>query len=173
METSSNLALQIVGLICGGIFILVFLGGGGYLIYRSIQDRKKAKASLNWPSTQGRVVESRVVESRSTDSDGDTSTTYRPYIKYEYQVVGTTFTSDKLAIGPAVSTSNYRKSEEKVRRMPVGAAVTVFYNPDDPTDAVLEQRSNAGLMLALGIIFVAVGLCILCPAAGYWIYNTF
>lgn len=173
METTSNLALQIGGLICMGIFILVFLGGGGYMIYRSVQDRKKARASLTWPSTQGRVIESRVVESHSSDSDGDTTTNYRPYIKYEYEVVGSTFTSDKLAIGPAVSTSNYRKSEEKVKRMPVGAAVTVFYNPDDPTDAVLEQRSNAGLLLTLGIIFAVVGLCLLCPAAGYLIYNTF
>lgn len=173
METSSNLALQIGGLICMGIFILVFLGGGGYMIYRSVQDRKKARASLTWPSTQGRVIESRVIESRSTDSDGDTSTTYRPYIKYEYQVVGSVFTSDKLAVGPAVSTSNYRKSEEKVRQMPIGAAVTVYYNPDDPTDAVLEQRSNAKLLMILGIVFAAVGLCFLCPAAGYLIYNTF
>jgi hypothetical protein len=172
METDSNLALQISGLICMGIFILIFLGGGGYMIYRSIQDRKKARASLTWPSVQGRVIESRVVESRSTDSDGDTTTTYRPYIKYEYQVIGTTFTSDKLAVGPAVSTSNYRKSEEKVNRMPVGSTVTVYYNPDDPTDAVLEQRSNAKLLLILGIIFAVIGLCFLCPAAIYLIYNT-
>ncbi len=173
MENFSNLVLQLIGLACAGIFILVFLGGGAYMIYRSIQDRKKAKASLAWPSTQGRVIESRVVESRSSDSDGDTTTTYRPYIKYEYQVVGSVFTSDKLAIGPAVSTSSYRKAEEKVKRMPAGAAVTVFYNPDDPTEAVLEQRSNAGLLLILGIIFVVVGLCLLCPGAGYLIYNTF
>lgn len=173
MDTTSNLAWQWIGLACMGIFILVFIGGGGYMIYRSIQDRKKAKASLTWPSTQGRVIESRVVENRSTDSDGDTSTTYRPYIKYEYQVVGATFTSDKLAIGPAVSTSNYRKSAEKVQKLPVGAAVTVFYNPDDPTDAVLEQRSNAKLLLILGIVFAAVGLCFLCPGAAYLIYNTF
>ncbi len=173
MESTTNTGLQIFGLICMGLFILVFIGGGGYLIYRSIQDRKKAKASLSWPSTTGRVIESRVIESRSTDSDGDISTTYKPYIRYEYQVVGATFTSDKLSIGPAVSTSNYRKSEEKVRRMPPGTPVTVFYNPDDPIDAVLEQRSNAGLMLTIGIIFAVVGLCFLCPGAIYLIYNTF
>ncbi len=173
METDSGLTMQIGSLICMGIFVLAFIGGGGYMIYRGIQDRKKAKASLSWPSTPGRVIESRVVESSSTDSDGDTTTTYRPYIKYEYQVVGATFTSDKLSIGPAVSTSNYRKSAEKVSRMPPGAAVNVFYNPDDPTDAVLEQRSNAGVMLTIGIIFAVIGLCFLCPGAIYLIYNTF
>jgi hypothetical protein len=165
MESNSTLFLQVFGLFCAGIFILVFLGGGIYLIYRSIKDKKKAKLSLSWPSTPGRVIESRVVESHSSDSDGDTTTTYRPYIKYEYQVVGATFTSDKLSIGPAVSTSNYRKSQDKVNRMPAGSTVTVFYNPDDPTDAVLEQRSNATLMLVLGIVFTVIGLCFLFPGA--------
>jgi len=162
MESTANTGLEIFGLLCMGIFILVFLGGGIYLIYRSVKDKQKAKLSLSWPSTVGKVIESRVVESHST-SDGDTTTTYKPYVKYEYQVVGETFTSDKLSIGPAVSTSNYRKSQEKVNRMPVGSTLTVFYNPDDPTDAVLEQRSNTTVMLILGIVFTVIGLCVILP----------
>jgi hypothetical protein len=171
MESTSNLAMLIGGLVCMGLFILAFLGGGAYLIYRSSQDKKKAKQSLNWPSTPGRVLESRVVESLSTDSDGDTSTTYKPYVKYEYSVIGATYTSDHIGIGPAVSSSNLRKAQDAVNRMPVGGTVTVFYNPDDPSDAVLEQRSNATVMLVVGIVLAAIGLCVLCPASIFLAVN--
>lgn len=173
MENTSDIALQLFYLACMGLFLLVFLGGGGYLIYRSNLDRNKTKQSLTWPSTQGRVIESRVVEGRSTDSDGDTSKTFRPYVKYDYQVIGTTFTSDKLSIGPAVSTSNLRKTQDKVNGLPPGAVVTVFYNPDDPAEAVLEQRSNAPAMLVVGIILVFIGLCVLIPVGISLVVNWF
>jgi hypothetical protein len=42
---------------------------------------------------------------------------------------------------------------------PVGAAVTVYYNPTKPSDAVLDITNTRGVkgMLVAGIIFIIVG----------------
>jgi hypothetical protein len=157
------MALLLVGTLCGAVLILGFIGAGIFLIYRSVQSRKKAEASQGWPSTAGQISESRVDHSTHTDTDGDSSDSYTPYVEYTYQVAGQTYTGHEITFGFKQGFGNASKAQTVVGKYPVGAQVSVYYDPADPQQAVLERQAGGfGAGLVLGIIFLVVGACLGC-----------
>jgi hypothetical protein len=148
------------------VFVLVFSGIGAFLIYRSLQNRKRAEASQNWPSTQGIVAESRVTRSTSTDSEGDTSVSYSPHVEYSYRVGEQEYRGNDISFGLKQSYGSASKAEEMTSRYPAGGSVTVYYDSANPQKAVLERKAGGfGASLAIGIIFLLIGLCLACPGA--------
>ena len=117
--------------------------------------RRKMAVVSQWPSTMGNVVASRV-EHRSS-SDG--STDY-PVIQYSYQVGGQSYQGMKLAPGPEVGGTGARKV---VGRYPAGAQVMVFYNPQNPSDAVLERKAPAQWIMWLLLVVFDCSLCGVIP----------
>ncbi|MBA4379859.1 MAG: hypothetical protein C0393_04105 [Anaerolinea sp.] len=161
---NNNLIFQLIGFCCGGIFILAFAGAGVFLLIKSFKDRKKAEASQGWPATQGQIIEARIAESTSTDSDGDTSTSYSPAVEYTYSVAGQEYKGNKITFGFTQGYGNYAKAQAALARYTLGAQVTVYYDPANPADAVLERKAGGStISLVLGIIFILISLCLGCP----------
>jgi hypothetical protein len=136
----------IVGLtICGSLFIFdaIFLG----IIFFT---RRKVTQAANWPSTLGMVTSSRI-EMRSSSEGG--STPY-PVVNYSYPVMGQTYQGSKVMPGPDVGGIGARKV---VERYPAGAQVMVYYNPDKPSEALLE-RSTPGFVKLFWIILIILDL---------------
>jgi hypothetical protein len=159
-----NTILSILGIGCLGVFLLVFGGGGVYMIYLSRKSKAQAQSSQIWPGITGRVTCSEVGESTSTDSDGDSHTSYHPRVEYSYQVAGQEFSGKRITFGVVKGSSNPRGAQAVLAKYPLGAAATVFYNPGNPADAVLEkQASGTNTMLVLGIVFLAVAACLALP----------
>ncbi len=150
-----SLVGPIIGLVCIGLFAVIFTVVGIVLILRSRQDKAKMQQSLNWPSVDGTVIESRVM----TTSDEEGSNLYRPYIKYEYEAGGIKQTNDKFSVGMVYSTSNMKKSQETVNRYPVGRNVKVYVNPANPAESTLEQKGSTTATLVIGIVLVVLGVC--------------
>jgi len=160
---SENLG-PVIGLLCGGFFVLVFVGAGGLLIYQSIRSRKKAESSQSWPATTGHITDAHVSHHTSTDSDGDTSDHYSPKVRYTYPVAGTTYEGDKIGFGFQQSFGNASKAQAALTRYPVGGQISVFYDPNNPADAVLERRAGgSNVSLMIGIVFLVIGACLGCP----------
>lgn len=109
--------------------------------------RRRAARTLNWPSTPGRVIESKLISVR--DTDGDKST--QAEVRYTYEVAGATLTGGTIALGGG------GRPSQVVAKYPVGSNVEVFYDPNKPTRAVLE-RGGEGLnsLLIAGIAVIAV-----------------
>lgn len=161
MSDSTGVILVVFG---GLVFVLVFAGIGAFLLYRSLQTRKRAEASQNWPSTLGQVVESRVTHSTSIDSEGGSSDTYSPVVEYTYQVGGQEYRGKDIAFGFKQGYGSPGKAEAVTARYPEGGSVTVYYDPANPKQAVLERKVGGfGVGLAIGIIFLLIGLCLGCP----------
>ena len=122
----------------------------GAAAYKSLQVR----AAREWPSAAGKVVVSRaqVRETRVIDSDreGGHRTEQRNFanIIYEYSVAGQKLRNDRVSIGEDLG--NFQVAET-IAKYPVGAAVTVYYNPLHPKEAVLERDLPKGLWGCLGI----------------------
>jgi hypothetical protein len=160
---SENLGL-VIGLLCGGFFVLVFIGVGALLVYQSIRSRKKAETSQSWPATTGQITDAHVSHHTSTDSDGDTSDHYSPKVRYSYQVAGQSYEGNKIGFGFQQSFGNASKAQAAITRYPVGGQISVFYDPNNSADAVLERKaggSNASLMI--GVVLLIIGLCMGCP----------
>lgn len=137
------------------IFLIVGVLLGGFLLWQLI----KGMRAKNWPTVQGKVVNSRVTTSVSRDSDGDLSTTYGAEIDYRYEVDGYEYSGDRRSFAD-YSSSNKRRAEKIVARFASGADVPVYYSPDDPQKSVLEPGINlvSVLFLLLPGIFVVVGV---------------
>ena len=140
-----NLLLTI-GIIVFVLFILnvIFLA----VIYFM---RKKMAEVSQWPSVMG-VVQMSTVERRSSE-DGYTD---YPVVQYSYLVNGQPYQNSKLAPGPEVGGSGARKV---VAKYPAGAQVMVFYNPQNPSDAVLERKAPALWVMWLLLIIFDCSLC--------------
>ncbi len=152
------------GVLCGGFFFLLFIGLGVFLIYRTQQSKKKAQLSQNWPATQGQITNSHVSRSVDTDSDGSTSTMYSAQVAYTYQVGGQAYSGHNIGFGFNPSYSNQSKAQATAARYSVGSPVSVYYDPSNPSDAVLErQASGSNVSMILGIIFIVIGVCLACP----------
>ena len=153
MEFNSELLLTI-GIIG---FVLVILNVV-FLAILFFMRRRMAVVS-QWPSTMGTVVNS-YLERRSS-SDG--STNY-PVVQYSYQVGGQMYQSSKLAPGPEVGGTGAGKV---VARYPAGAQVMVFYDPQKPSDAVLERKAPAQWLLWLILVIFDCSLCGVIPILWY------
>lgn len=149
----------LAGFLCGSFFLLILLGIGIFLIVGNLRARKKADASQNWPATSGTVVLSEVRKSETHNEEGGLSSiAYFPYVEYDYQVNDQMVRGKKLTFGGHDLTKSYAEATARVAKYPVGAAVSVYYNPGKLEDAVLERaapRSKSGLIV--GIILTSLG----------------
>ena len=142
-------------------FSSLFVVVGFVVVGFGINSLSNARASVHWPSTEGVVISSTVDSHRSHDS----GTTYSADITYTYIVHQDTLTSTSLKFGE-VSTGNSSDARRYVNKYPAGQSVKVYYNEEDPYEAVLEPGVHAstwflpvfGAVFALfGSGFVAIG----------------
>ena len=104
------------------------------------------------------MIDSSIVDEDS-DSDG---VTYRAEIVYEYHLDGVKHSADVVVFGDyGASWSSH--AEGIVDRYPVGKKVTVFYDPSNHDNAVLEPGTNFMVFFQpmFGLLFVV--LLILSP----------
>ncbi len=162
-----GMSFTLLGVVCMGGLFLVFAGLGVWLILRYQKNKEKAHQSRNWPKTTGRVIESRIAEHESEDEDGHVTSTYSPVVRYEYQANGVAYAGNQVAVGSsAIAISNRKKVQQTIDQYPPGKAVAVYYNPQNPAEAVLETRLAGKAELVLGIILIGVGLSIVCLGGG-------
>jgi len=156
--------------VCGGFFFLLTIGLGLYLVISNIKARKKADASQNWPSVPGTITTAEVKKSISHDDDNNEIINYYPFVEYTYQVAGRQFSAKRLSFGALVAPKNPAVVQEKLQKYPVGGQVAVFYDPQNPSDAVLERQAGGFKMgMIIGIICLVISLCIGCGLLYSWI----
>jgi hypothetical protein len=126
----------------------------GLLLFAAVYKSLQVRAAKEWPSAAGKVVVSQaeVRETRVIDSDREDGhrTEQRNYanIIYEYSVAGQKQRNNRVSIGE--DRGNFQVAET-IAKYPVGAIVTVYYNPLHPKEAVLERDLPKGLWGCLGI----------------------
>ncbi len=107
-------------------------------------------AAAHWPTTEGQIVASQVGE-----RDGLDGGTYHAEVHYSYGVAGAKYQGKRVAVDDS-GTNHRGRAEKIVDRYPVGAKVTVFYNPNRPEKAVLEPKTTGGWLLwfVMGFLFI-------------------
>ncbi|HLJ90231.1 MAG TPA: DUF3592 domain-containing protein [Candidatus Angelobacter sp.] len=133
--------LAIVGLLISGIAVLAY---------------RRDQAALAWPTARGKVLASSVKE-----VSGD-SITYKPDIQYEYNVNRSRHSAKVWRFGAPLSSSK-SKIEEIVSQYPVGKDIEVFFNPQDPTDAILEPGETKWRgKCVVGLLMAFIGMGVAC-----------
>jgi hypothetical protein len=145
--SSENILILVASLaagVIGNIILLIFI----YLPYR------KVSQSRSWLQTTGRVETSDIV--MHSDSEGGSSP--YPNVVYTYTVMGQALRGDHIQPGGDVGGMVAYKT---IKKYPVGAQVTVYYDPQNPSDSLLE-RNVPGYVRWLWVALVFVNATICC-----------
>lgn len=146
------------------LIILVFIGVGIFLIVTGLKAGKSSGKNSAWPSVSGKVLSSEVVESSGFDNNGNMVAEFKPVIRFVYQVMGKELTS--IQIGPSVGQEKAATARQMADRYPVGARVTIHYDPQKPTEIVLPPRPEVtrsaiiagGVVLLIGLLGACAGM---------------
>ena len=107
--------------------------GLAFLMWRGYQDRK---ASPQWPTATGLIIDSRVVAQNESDDGASFTREWRIDINYTYSVNGQTYKNNRIrALLPRFSTEAEALAIQQ--KFPAGAQVPVFYDPAKPQSSVL------------------------------------
>ncbi|MDD3276826.1 MAG: DUF3592 domain-containing protein, partial [Kiritimatiellales bacterium] len=137
----------------GSIFALA-----GLLLIKPlfITPLQKANDAKTWNSVPATVISSKV-----KSHSGDDSTTYSVYIAYRYEVDGTEFIGDQYSFVSG-SSSGYSGKADIVRQYPKGRKFTVFVNPINPGESVIQRElSNSKYLGLIPVVFTIIGIAIL------------
>jgi len=139
-------------IVVGSIFLTALLIDGILLgiIYATRHGVTKA---AEWSSTMGTVISSTIVWRRRSEGG---SVAY-PSVQYNYKVMGQTLQGGRIMPGPPVGGSGAKKI---VARYAAGAQVMVYYDPNNPSDALLERDMPRHVKwLWITLVLVDVFLC--------------
>lgn len=126
----------------------------GLLLVAAAYKTLQVRAAREWPSTAGKVVVSKAEVRSVKVIDSDRAEGHRfeernfADVAYEYSVAGKQLRCDRVSIGE--DRGNFEVAET-IAKYPVGAVVTVYYNPRHPDQAVLERDLPKGMWGCLGI----------------------
>lgn len=109
----------------------------------------KARKTRHWPVVGG-VVEQSAPTSEAND--------LLPHILFSYTVDGRTY--QRVLEFPGGTSPSPEFATSYVRKYPVDAKVSVYYNPDQPDQATLEPGLTRGdwMIPALGVAAMAFGI---------------
>jgi hypothetical protein len=137
--------------------VLFFAVAGLLMTLFLIANLRLSLASARWPTTTGKILSS-VAEGHGTLASGgrgQAGTVWSPVVEYSYQVAGRDYHGSRIAFGGDVSGSR-DFAQGIAARYPAGSAVTVHFDPDNPSFAVLEPRvAFAWVTLVLTVGFFA------------------
>ncbi|MEW6287179.1 MAG: DUF3592 domain-containing protein [Chloroflexota bacterium] len=138
-------------IVIGSILFSVLLIDG-ILLGIIFTTRQSVANAATWSSTMGTVTYSGI-EWRRGSKGG--SVAY-PVVHYAYHVMGQAYQGNKIAPGPRVGGTGAQKV---TGRYPIGAQVMVYYDPNNPSEAVLE-RSMPGYVNVLWAVVILIDLCL-------------
>lgn len=118
-------------IVIGSILFSILLVDGILLGIILVTRRRVAQAA-SWPSTMGTVIYSSIEWRRGSKG----SSVAYPVVQYSYQVMGQMLQGRRVMPGPE---SGGSWAHKVVERYPAGAQVMVYYDPNNPSDAVLER----------------------------------
>jgi hypothetical protein len=130
---------------------------------KSISLTRQGRVCAQWPVALGRILEVRgevrLVEDNNDRRHRDDAF-FGADVKYAYQVAGRDYRSTRLYVGRPVLTGSPKIAQDIIAKYRPGTKVSVFYNPANPAEAMLEPLNfaNAKVALIAAIGFGGLGL---------------
>jgi hypothetical protein len=108
-----------------------------------------------WPSAEGVILQS----SAEHGSSARTSSEYYLNVQYRYSVGDQSYTGDNVTPGVSATLSEAEANDLISGRYAAGRPVPVYYDPQNPANAVLQPgiAGDAWLMIVVSVICAAGG----------------
>lgn len=143
--------------------IVFFLSGNFILlwgiasIYFGLRNLRLAQQSQCWPSVPGRIT---VSEVQSHKFDNGEEAVDFPVVRYTYSVCGVKYEGARISYGDGdISNFGLAAATEIVDCYPKCGELSVYYNPDRPSDSVLvfDVGTKVYTLLRIGIVCLLIG----------------
>lgn len=140
---------------------VALLWGAERLIYDMVRDNQLRQAELTWPTVQATIVRSEIVW-----SEGD-PVNWSPVWQYDYTVNHERYIVQSTDLTGGFSQTWFKtreQAEDAADGRPIGEHVMAYYDPDDPSQSVLDRQDptlNVGELSAAVICLlfaVSIGL---------------
>ena len=142
---------------------LIFLPMAVLFVVAVIAKMLEVRRAAGWSTAVDRIVKSSTAAEHHRSAGEATMVKTMPAVEYEFSVGGRKVRGDRIGIGEDSGGAN---TEATLRRYTVGAAVTVYYDPANPKNCVLERGVPEGVGKGLAII---AGFVIVLVGAIYWL----
>jgi hypothetical protein len=142
-----------------GAFIL----GLAYIIWISVTKRR-SQGIPNWPQVTGTVIGA-TVHAFEYETPQGIKQTYTPLVRYSYVVGGQAYAASRRDMVPyeRASYSEFEKAEAVIAEYPKASEVSVYYNPANPKQSLLEVPKPAAhnAVLYFGLANTLAGAAII------------
>jgi hypothetical protein len=134
--------------------ILILLGGV-VCVVAFVRGRRQASASMRWPTVAGTVTTSDVIEEAIEDKSNDDKSSIRKIYRYQldlryaYQIGKRDFVGTAANWGGTAIYGLREMAEQTAGQYRPGQPVTVYYDPEQPGNAVLEPENRKGSLTLL------------------------
>ncbi|MBI5946392.1 MAG: DUF3592 domain-containing protein [Chloroflexi bacterium] len=137
----------------GVVFLLVSL----LAATTAIKDWRRYRESENWAPAVAQIVSGNISAQR-----GSKSTSYVVNVRYAYSVLGQSYEGGQFSFGSEGTGYDTRKKAEKViAQYPAGSQAAIYYDPNNPQQAVLERKyDSTGAILAAILGTLGAGMVI-------------
>ncbi|MCT4654872.1 MAG: DUF3592 domain-containing protein [Cohaesibacter sp.] len=131
------------------LYLLIALGG---LLYAGLGFVALSEATQNeaWPTAKGMVLTNHVEEFDRTKADGTAIKTYKAVVGYRYEVDGKSYKGSQISLHPSERTIK-GVARTEMEPYKIGNHVEVFYDPNDPSRAVLRADDTIGAYQAISV----------------------
>ena len=123
----------------------------------------EARQASTWSTASGRIVTSETKSERHSSAGEATTVKTMPLVEYEFSVGGQTWRGNRISIGEDTGGAN---TEATLQRYPIGAVVSVYYDPGNPKKSVLERDIPKGF--AKGLLAILAFLAVVAGVI-YWL----
>jgi hypothetical protein len=134
----------------GIIFFLV----GAFLLFFFTQQWLIGLVSLNWQTTQGKIVTSQAVACVHKYFPN----TYKAKIIYSYFVNGSSYSSDNITFTTDSALIYCGNAEKMMAIYPLGKSVLVYYDPDNPENSVLRPGGTSLMSVGISLAMFIYGI---------------
>lgn len=143
------------------LIAIAFCVGAWFGLDYGLGERSLANDSKTWPITAGIVIAAEI-----DMSAGRYSAHYQPHVTYVYTVNGESYAGHVPRAG-GYSFGSETVADYLLAQYPVGSTVSVHYDPDEPSRAVLEPGGDAGwrLFAGAGVVSGIIGVVLLIRTA--------
>jgi hypothetical protein len=118
-----------------------FIIAGFILIVAGIRTALRMQSSLSWKRAKGVIIQSKVISSNNK--------WYYPEVIYEFHVKDKKYESEIFIFGEKEPRDLYQ-TKQAIAEYPKGKKLTVYYNPEDPSDCSLKPgKIDKGELLLL------------------------
>lgn len=137
------------------LFALPFLAVGVWMGYAIADHLLDARSMSSW-----QPVDARLSSAGYRTHSGDDSDTYEAYGQYAYTWDGRLYHNDRVAIaGGADNIGDYQQDlgRRLGNAMARGESITVYMDPENPADAIIDRELRWGLLGFKAIFFLVFG----------------